>query len=139
MTMAGMTDSDAAASTPSDVTEVPVASDSVDPGVDTPDDANRSEPYVAGVGGVVPPERLTARPPRLPMSSRLRTVHGQVILQAMVLKDGKVGDVQVQRVTEPGHGLEQAAVRAVKKWRYKPATLNGVPVDALINVAVNFE
>ena len=36
-------------------------------------------------------------------------------------------------------GLDQAAVEAVKKWKFKPGTLNGQPVDVIFNLTVNFK
>jgi protein TonB len=35
-------------------------------------------------------------------------------------------------------GLDTAAAEAVKKWKFKPATLNGKPVDVYYNLTVNF-
>ena len=36
-------------------------------------------------------------------------------------------------------GLEQAAVDAVRTWRFKPATLHGRPVKVYFNLTVNFQ
>ena len=36
-------------------------------------------------------------------------------------------------------GLDQAAVEAVKKWKFKPGTLNGQPFDVIFNLTVNFK
>jgi protein TonB len=36
-------------------------------------------------------------------------------------------------------GLEEAAVDAIKQWRFKPATLNGRPVTVYYNLTVNFK
>jgi len=35
-------------------------------------------------------------------------------------------------------GLSEEAVKAIKKWKFKPATLNGKPVDVYYNLTVNF-
>jgi TonB family protein len=105
------------------------------------DPAPESLPHVAGVGGVTEPERLPryAFKPRLPAAAKLQDAGGQVVLQALVLKDGTVGEVELLHVSAPGLGLEQAAIQAIKKWRYKPAELDGQPVDALVNVFVAFD
>ena len=105
------------------------------------DPVPETTPHVAGIGGVTAPERLPryAFQPRLPAAAKLQDVSGQVVLQALVLKDGTVGDVDLLHVSAPGLGLEQAAIQAVKKWRYKPAKLDGQPVDALVNIFVAFE
>jgi TonB family protein len=36
-------------------------------------------------------------------------------------------------------GLDQAAVDAVRRWKFKPGTLNGQPVDVIFNLTVNFK
>jgi TonB family protein len=35
-------------------------------------------------------------------------------------------------------GLDQAAVDAVKRWKFKPGTLNGQPVPVIFTLTVNF-
>ena len=58
-----------------------------------------------------------------------------VILEAIVGTDGSVKSAQVLR----GHPLlDEAAVDAVQQWRYTPTLLNGVPVDVVMTVTVNF-
>ena len=51
-----------------------------------------------------------------------------------VFEDGK----EVKVLKGLPMGLDQAAAEAVKKWRFKPATLNGKPVDVYYNLTVNF-
>jgi TonB family protein len=36
-------------------------------------------------------------------------------------------------------GLDQAAVDAVRRWKFRPGTLNGQPVDVIFNLTVNFK
>ena len=64
---------------------------------------------------------------------------GNVILQAIIYKDGTVGDVEVLRCTRPNVGFEEEAVKAVEQWRYQPATQNGRPVDVYFTIQVSFE
>ena len=50
------------------------------------------------------------------------------------------GDVTDIHVLKPlPFGLDQAAVDAVKRWKFKPGTLNGQPVDVIFNLTVNFK
>jgi len=37
------------------------------------------------------------------------------------------------------HDLDQAAADAVRRWKFKPGTLNGQPVDVIFNLTVNFK
>jgi TonB family protein len=62
-----------------------------------------------------------------------------VTLRVQVKRDGRVGDVDVVDTTRKGMGFEQAAVEAVKKWLYTPATRNGTPEDAVVTVRVSFD
>jgi TonB family protein len=97
--------------------------------------------YMAGVDGVSHPTRRAGKTPapRLPAAARSRVTDGQIILEVVVRKDGTVGDIVVLQVDPTGVGLEQAATRAVKKWRYDPAELDGEPVDARVNVSFRFK
>jgi len=56
-------------------------------------------------------------------------------LNAIIGKDGTVQNLTVVK----GHPLlVQAALDAVKQWRYKPTLLNGEPVEVQTTIDVNF-
>ena len=74
--------------------------------------------------------------PQYTDQAREARLQGAVRLQAVVRKDGSVDSVQV--VQGLGMGLDEAAVAAVKQWRFQPATRNGEPVDLQITLAVTF-
>ena len=65
-------------------------------------------------------------------------LEGSVILQAVVRRDGTVGELHVLRCTEPNMGFEEAAMDAVVQWLYEPATQDGRPVDVFFTVFVDF-
>src|SRR5881628_2732026 len=89
------------------------------------------QPLYAGIGGVTNPELIPKSKvkPTYPEIARKAKVSGQVILQAVVRKDGSVGDIQVLRSPGSKFGFDEAAIAAVKQWRYKPGLQNGKPVD----------
>lgn len=62
-------------------------------------------------------------------------VSGTVILEATVNESGAVTDVTVLRSIRV---LDQAAIKAVKQWRYQPLVLNGQPVPFILTVTVTF-
>ncbi len=63
-------------------------------------------------------------------------VQGVVVLQAVVLADGTVGEV---RVVKPlGYGLDEAAVATAKGWRFTPGTKDGVAVPVAITMNLAF-
>ena len=73
--------------------------------------------------------------PNYPPDAQLARIQGQVILQAMVSKDGKIKNLHAVS----GHPmLIPAALAAVSQWRYKPYLLNGQPVEVQTTIAVNF-
>jgi protein TonB len=62
-------------------------------------------------------------------------VSGTVILEATVNESGAVTDVTILRSIKV---LDQAAIKAVKQWRYQPLVLNGQPVPFILVVTVTF-
>jgi len=72
--------------------------------------------------------------PRLAVSAR---VHGVVILEAVITKEGRIDPARL-RVVEGHPMLSPAAVEAVEKWRYRPLLLNGEPVEVVTTITVNF-
>jgi protein TonB len=67
--------------------------------------------------------------------ARLLRLEGTVILAAVVMEDGTVGDVNV---VEGSAVLAQSAVDAVKHWRYKPYELDGKPVKKETRITIDF-
>jgi TonB family protein len=61
---------------------------------------------------------------------------GTVLIQALVGKDGRVGDTKVVKSVP---GLDSAAVAAVRQWEFKPAMTHGKPVAVWVAVPIRFE
>jgi protein TonB len=74
--------------------------------------------------------------PTYPKQARAKKLHGTVVLQAVVNKQGKVDSLQL---VSGDAQLAQAAAEAVKQWRYKPYFRNGDPVDFQTRVTVDFK
>jgi protein TonB len=68
--------------------------------------------------------------------ARRRGIAGDVVLDVVVRRDGSVGDAHVLHGL--GYGLDERAISAVRQWRFAPAQRKGVPVDVLVEVAVEF-
>src|SRR5262249_6087219 len=91
------------------------------------------------VGGNVQPLRLiTQQRPVFPPELQQQGVTGKVMIKAIVGKDGSVLNPGVIN-TDVHPGLAQAALDAVRLWRYDPARLNGVAVETLTSIDINFE
>ncbi len=89
------------------------------------------------VGGQVQQARLIRKvTPTYPPLARQARIQGTVRLQAVIAKDGSVQELQV---LPGGHPLlVQAALDAVRQWRYQPTLLNGEPVEVITTVDVVF-
>ena len=96
------------------------------------------ESDVHKVGGdVKEPVIVTRVPPAYPEEARTNRVQGNVILSAVVDEKGAVS--KVEAVESPDPSLAQAAIDAVSKWTYKPATLKGKPVKVRMTITVSFK
>ena len=73
--------------------------------------------------------------PSYPAIARAAHVQGTVVLHAIIGKDGTVQ--QLQLVSGPPL-LVNAAMDAVRQWRYQPTELNGEPVDVDTTIQVVF-
>jgi protein TonB len=65
-------------------------------------------------------------------------IEGNVGLGAVVLADGKVGDVGVEESLDSIYGLDKNAVAAMKQWVFKPGVKDGKPVAVRIHVQMAF-
>ena len=96
----------------------------------------RAPEIVRATGGKIKePQRLAYVAPVYPEAARFAKVEGTVILEAVIAPDGSVRDLKVLR-SQPL--LDEAALAAVRQWRYTPTLLNGVPVAVVMTVTVTF-
>jgi TonB family protein len=63
-------------------------------------------------------------------------IAGEVVLRALVDRDGNVAQVQVQSPASPM--LDQQAAATIKKWKFQPARLNGESVAVVVPISVRF-
>jgi protein TonB len=88
------------------------------------------------VGGEVKAPALVERvEPEYPSLALRAQVHGVVILEAVVDREGRVEDLRVLRSIPL---LDRAAIDAVRQWRYSPLLLNGRPEGFVLTVTVSF-
>lgn len=93
-----------------------------------------------GQGGVAVermPTPVQQVKPRYPLAARRRGQSGQVLLRLFVDKEGAVREVTVVRA-EPAGLFEDAAVEAVRKWRFAPAMAHGAAVGMWMTLPVRF-
>jgi TonB family protein len=93
---------------------------------------------VLKVGGdVKEPVELTRVQPTYPVEARKNGIQGIVKLDAVIDEKGVV--TRVEPIESPDPSLTEAAIAAVRKWTYKPATKKGKPVRVRLTVHVSFK
>ena len=83
-------------------------------------------------------KRLRASPPDYPPSALTQRITGNVTLEFTVSTSGEPRDVHVVEATPPGI-FDQAAINAVKHWRYAPLLVNGAAVEVPVRTRMRFE
>jgi protein TonB len=93
-------------------------------------------PYVVG-NGVTEPIPIYNPRPNYTEEARKARMEGVLVLQAIIRRDGSVDSFKV--IKGLGYGLDEISINTIAtKWKFKPGTLKGVPVDVLANIEVTF-
>jgi protein TonB len=71
------------------------------------------------------------------MEARQKGLSGNVELTFTVRSDGKVSDVSIENSTPP-QIFDEAAIEAVRKWRYRPYERDGLAVDQRVKLNLRF-
>ena len=86
-------------------------------------------------GNIKVPAKIQHVSPVYPQEAQDARVSGIVIIEATINVEGSVDTAKVLKSIPM---LDQAAVDAVKQWRFTPTVLNGAPVPVIMTVTVNF-
>jgi TonB family protein len=83
-----------------------------------------------------PPSLETRADAAYPEAALRERLEGSVGLELVVAEDGTVADV---KVTAPaGHGFDEAAAAAARRFRFEPARRNGTPIRSVVQFAYEF-
>jgi protein TonB len=88
--------------------------------------------------GVAMPRVLSEVKPSYTADAMRQKIQGVVMVEAVVMPDGGVGQVNVIRSLDPTFGLDQEAIKAVRRWRFSPGTRMGQPVPVLVEIELTF-
>lgn len=88
--------------------------------------------------GVTSPRIIREVKPSYTGEAMRARIQGLVTMEAVVLPDGSVGNVQVTKSLDPNFGLDKEAIRTVKQWRFEPGRRLGQPVPVLIVIEMTF-
>jgi periplasmic protein TonB len=101
----------------------------------------RSPPQAIAPAAIAPPRfdatYLQNPPPRYPLVARRRGEEGTVTLRVHVRRDGVPASVRLEK-TSGSSVLDNAALEAVRAWRFAPARQGGEAVDAWVLVPIVF-
>ena len=86
-------------------------------------------------GDIKEPRKLKNVPPVYPVDAQAARIQGIVIIEAIIATDGTVRDARILRSVQM---LDEAATTAVRQWEFTPTLLNGMPVEVIMTVTVNF-
>ncbi len=86
--------------------------------------------------GITPPILRKQVRPIYTQDALSKKIEGTVVLEVVILKEGRIGDVRV--VQGLGGGLNDQAITCVRQWVFVPAKLKGEPVNVVGDIAVDF-
>jgi protein TonB len=93
---------------------------------------------IAAPADTVEPHLIQRVNPEYPREAERRGTEGSVEVSFTVSPEGKVSDVIIVN-SEPSDIFDRAAVDAVRRWRYEPKKVGGVPVEAHLQAVVQFK
>ncbi len=83
-----------------------------------------------------PPELISLIRPKYPKEARKENITGSVLVKAFINEKGIVEKTEISKGIDQ---LNEAAINAVKKAKFKPAEYKGKPVSVWINLSIDFE
>ena len=89
--------------------------------------------------GLTGPQPMKTVTPKYTDAARKARIEGMVEIEAVVLADGSVGDTRVIKSIDALLGLDDEAVKAVKAWKFAPATRFGQPLASVVVLVMRFD
>ena len=109
------------------------------------EEVNDSRPAPASANAVAGGYRTLPQPlssgnraPVYPALALRRGWQGEVLLQVLVSKLGRVARIDIDR-SSGHHLLDKSAIKAVRSWRFLPGRLDDLEIEAMVNIPVRFE
>jgi periplasmic protein TonB len=88
--------------------------------------------------GVTTPVPIFQPTPQYTSDAMRARVQGIAVVSCVVRPDGTVTDVDVVRSLDSSFGLDEEAIKAAKRWRFKPGTLRGEAVSVRVVIEMSF-
>jgi TonB family protein len=97
--------------------------------------AAQNAPYKVG-GDVISPRLVEKVDPTYPPDAKDEKVEGTVLLNVVILPSGIAGEISVEKSLDAR--VDEAAIAAVRQWKFAPGTLKGEPVPVQARIEINF-
>jgi TonB family protein len=88
--------------------------------------------------GVTSPRVIREVKPSYTGEAMRARIQGLVTMEAVVMPDGSVGNVEITKSLDSNFGLDKEAIKTVKQWRFEPGRRLGQPVPVLIVIEMTF-
>ena len=88
-------------------------------------------------GNVQAPKALSTTQPIYPESAKTAKIEGVSVVETVIDASGRVTHPKI-KATSGNKDLDQAAIDAVSQWTFKPATLDGKPVEVYYTLTIRF-
>jgi TonB family protein len=89
--------------------------------------------------GLTPPKLVRQTQPDYTLQAMRARIQGIVKLEAVVLTDGKVGDVKITQSLDKKFGLDKRAIATVKNWKFEPGRKDDKAVPVRIDIELSFK
>jgi TonB family protein len=101
----------------------------------------RAQDPVRPVGpgpGITNPVVVREEKPRYTQEALRQKIQGVVEVEAIILTDGRVGEVRIYKSLDRAFGLDEEALRAARVWRFTPLVKDGKPVPFRVIIQLEF-
>jgi TonB family protein len=88
--------------------------------------------------GVVSPRVLQQAKPAYTAEALRLNIQGSVMLGAVVMPNGTLTNIRVERSLDDRYGLDDSAIDAARQWRFTPGTVSGQPVPVAVALEMAF-
>jgi TonB family protein len=98
----------------------------------------RGQTTGAGRSGITPPRPISQAPPSYTAAAMRARIEGSALVVCIVEPDGTVGPARIARSLDSQLGLDDEAVKSVKKWKFIPGMKDGIAVPVEVSIDVRF-
>jgi TonB family protein len=88
--------------------------------------------------GLTRPDLVKEGKPNYTAEAMRARTEGIVRLECIIEVDGSVGPIRVRHSLDAVNGLDDEAIKTVRRWRFKPGMMDGVPVRTRVGIEISF-